>query len=481
MNNTRWIGPGLGIAALIVFLILPPIEPLTAMGMRAIGILLFTIIWWATVSIGYPSLLCLALLAMTGVMTPTAVFAASWGNYLVIFIISVFGLSECLRVTGFSSRFALWFLTRPFVEGHPWAMISMFLLATCLLGSVMSGSATCITFMAIAVPMIGALGYKKGDKFSAAFMMAIAWSATAAFVMTPIGHGSNMLLMEWISRDTGYVLTFPTWMAVGVPAGLLFWLLILGYLRFVIRPDVSKFGGAAIDFVRTEKDKMGLIKTEEKIAIGVFLIVLTTWLLPSFLGGLMPGVSTYFGNLGYAIPPLIGACLLCLIRVKNKPLMTFHQWMDSIPWQTIALVAAIMVIRDIVGDENTGIPQMMIGVFEPFASTVSFFVYRLIGGVWVSIQTNIMSNLVSASIVYKALVPAAVAAGTGNAAALGFTIFAGARAGFALPSATSNTAMVTGSGWVPVSFMLRHGVMITIGVVLLCIFVVYPLAALIYV
>jgi di/tricarboxylate transporter len=110
---------------------------------------------------------------------------------------------------------------------------------------------------------------------------------------------------------------------------------------------------------------------------------------------------------------------------------------------------------------------------------VPFFVYRLIGQIWVSTQTNIMSNFISAALVYAAMVPAAIAAGVGSPA-LGFTIFAGARAGFALPSATTNTALVTGSGWVPVGFMARHGFAVTIGVVLLCIFVVYPLASVIF-
>ena len=73
MDLRRWIGPGLGIVILIVFLISPPFEPLTPLGMKASGVLLFTIVWWITVGVGYPSLLGLALLALTGVMTPKAV------------------------------------------------------------------------------------------------------------------------------------------------------------------------------------------------------------------------------------------------------------------------------------------------------------------------------------------------------------------------------------------------------------------------
>ena len=480
MRSKWWIIPGLMVVVLSVFLLLPPLEPLTTVGMKVVGIFLFTIIGWIFLGIGYSSILCIALLALTGVMTPEAVFAASWGNYLVLFILAVFGLAECLRLTGFSNRFAFWLLSLPFTVGHPWLMIAMFLLGPLLLGSVMSGSATCITFMAIAEPMLKMLGYKKGDRFAATLMMGIGWTASAAFITTPIGHGSNIMLIDWIQRDFGYTLSFPLWMAVGIPTGLLLYLLILGYLRFVVRPDVGQFSGKAAEYIRQEKDKIGAMKIEEKLAVGIFLGVLVCWILPSLVGSILPGVSSYLGTMGYAIPPLIGACLLCIIRVKNRPLLTFQQWMAGVPWRTVALITAIMVIRDVIGAPETGIPQMLTKLFQPIAASAPFFVYRLIGQIWVSIQTNIMSNMVSACLVYGAMIPAAIAADVGNQIALGFTIFAGARSGFALPSATSNTALVTGSGWVPVGFLARHGFAVTIGVILLCIFVVYPWASFVF-
>jgi sodium-dependent dicarboxylate transporter 2/3/5 len=480
MGGKQWIGPGLGVLALLLFLVLPPIGPLTPVGMKVIGVFLFTIIWWATVGIGFPSLLCLALFTMSGVMTPKAVFAASWGNYITIFILAVFGMAEALRITGFSRRFALWFVTRPFTAGHPWLMVAMFLLATVTMGSVMSGTATCIAFMAIAVPMLEGLGYKKGDRFAAALMVGIAWSATSAFIMTPIGHASNVMLMDWIERDTGLVISFTQWMVVGIPAGLLFYLLILGYLRFVIKPDMTQFSALATKYVREESAKMGRMKLEEKIAVGTFLLVIVTWMIPGLAKGILPGASAYLGSLGYSIPPLIGACLLCIFSVKNKPILTFRQWMSGVPWGTIALIGAIMAIKDIISDPATGIPQLGSSIFGPLATSAPFFVYLIIGQIWVTTQTNLMSNLVSRTLVYTVMVPAAIAAGMGNAAALGFAISAGASAGFALPSATTNTALVTGSGWVPVPFMARHGFTISIGMVLICVFAIYPWAAFVF-
>jgi sodium-dependent dicarboxylate transporter 2/3/5 len=99
---------------------------------------------------------------------------------------------------------------------------------------------------------------------------------------------------------------------------------------------------------------------------------------------------------------------------------------------------------------------------------------------WTIVQTNMMSNLVSATTVYRVMVPVAIATGVGNPLAMAFIIAAGANYAFALPSATTSTALVTGSGWVPVGFMFKYGILLIIPIVLLLTFIGYPLAALVF-
>ncbi len=480
MNGKQWLLPGLGVIILLAFVLLPPVGALTPLGMKVFGIFLFTTIWWAALGIGFPSFVSLVLIALLGVMTPTEVFAASWGNWLILFLIGSFGLSEGLRASGFSRRFALWFITLPFVAGHPWRLLSMFLLACTLLGGILSLTVTCVVFMAIAEPMLAALGYKRGDPFAAMLMMAIGWSATASSAMTPISHATNLAIMDFVQKDTGRPMSWVLWMVAGIPLALLTLGMLLLFYRYVVRPDLSKFGAMAVDYVRAEAAKMGRMKPEEKVAVAVVLLVIALWTLPSVAGNALPDVSAYLNNMGYVIPALGGGSLLCLIRVKNRPIISFRDWMVGVEWDTVALCGGIMALTEIIGNPKTGIIQFLGDIFRPIATGAPFFVFLMIILFWAIVQTNMMSNLVSATTVYRVMIPVAIAAGVGNPVAMAFIIAAGANYAFALPSATTSTALVTGSGWVPVGFMFKYGLLLIIPIVLLLTFIGYPLAALIF-
>jgi sodium-dependent dicarboxylate transporter 2/3/5 len=481
MKRGEWIGALLGVILLAIFLLLPPIEPLTPMGMKVVGIFLFTVIWWATIGIGYPSLISIALLGVTGVMTVTQAFAASLGDWLIFFLIGVMGLGAGLRVTGFSRRFAVWFMSLPFTKGRPWMLVAMLLLSCSLLGMVMSLTANCIIFMAIVGPMLEEMGYKRGDRFAAMVMMGIGWASTSSFVYTPIASVGNLMTIDWIMRDMGYSVSFAQWFAWGLPMGLLVYLILLANYRYMVRPDVKQINEMSEKFITRAKSEMGSMKREEKIAVGIFLVVIVVWMLPDIFRTSIPGLSTTLLSIGRAVPAFLGACVLCFITVKGKPVLNFNQWMrEHTEWGTVMLVAAIQVIGGIIGKPETGIPQLLTDIFKPIAMGTPGIIFVLITLAWVILQTNIMSNLVSMTLVYTIMIPVAASTGAANPIALAVMIAACSNLAFALPSATTSTALVVGSGWVPVPFLAKYGWPLSIPLILAFAFIAYPYANLIF-
>ena len=333
--------------------------------------------------------------------------------------------------------------------------------------------------MAIAEPMLQALGYKRGDKFAATFMMGVAWAATAALLMTPFGHSGNILIIDWIKRDFGYEISFLHFLAFGIPVGLMVLGMLLLIYRFIVNPDVSRVKELSAGYVAQEVRNLGSMKTGEKIAVGTFLVVIIWWLLPSFISSATE-VGAYLNKVGIAIPALAGAVLLCVIRVEGKPVLTFREWMiEGVEWDTLTLIAAIGAVTVVIENPNTGIIQFMDGFFRPFAQAVPFTIFLMLTVIMVTLLTNAMSNLVSQTLAYTIMMPIALAVGKGNPA-LAVVISAASNMAFSLPSATTSTALVTGSGWVPVPFMLKYGLLVFIPVVLLFSFVVYPFALLIF-
>ncbi|MFH0847011.1 MAG: SLC13 family permease [Chloroflexota bacterium] len=479
MAGKRWIWPGLGVLLLLIFLLLSPIKPITSLGMKVVGIFLFTIVWWATVGRGFTSIMAIVLFAVFGVMKPTELFAASWGNRLVLMLIDAFGLSGALRFTGFSRRFALWFICRRFVSGHPWRLVAMFLLSCTLLGSFTSSTNACLVSLAVAEPMLEALGYKKGDRFAAMLIMGIAWASTSSSAITPIAHSTILTVLDWLQRDFGYGVSFLQWVAFGIPTGLLSYLMLLGFYRYVVRPDVTKISKSeTFEYVRGQCELLAPISLEEKIAVGVFLAVVIIWVSPTLISGILPSVSVYLDRLGTAIPPLAGASLLCAIRVKDHPVLSFAKWMtEGVEWNAIALVATVQVLAIAIQNPDTGITEFLIGLCGPLGRSLPLWGFLGCSVFLVVLQTNVASKMVPLTLVYTVMVPIAVACGTGNPVALGATIAVASNYGFALPSAVASTAIVVGSGWVPVPFMARYGFLLVIPVTLLLAFVCYPLAS----
>ena len=59
-------------------------------------------------------------------MSANEVWAGSLGSFVVMTVIAYMLLNVCLKETGVIDRIALWFITRRFVRGRPYAFLAMF-------------------------------------------------------------------------------------------------------------------------------------------------------------------------------------------------------------------------------------------------------------------------------------------------------------------------------------------------------------------
>ena len=474
MTRSKWIGFVLGLGALVLFATLPPLDPITAKGMWVVGIVLFTIIWWITSPVPLPvtSVFCVSLLVLSGALARDEAFS-KLGHYIIWFLIGVYGVAKALEISGFIKRFSLWVLTRGFIRGHPWVLVMMIILTIALTSTLITMLPAFILMTTMIVGILEQLGYSKGNKVAAALMMGMTWAVSFGSLMLPFSSPMSLLAIDWIAQDTGYQITFVQWGMVAIPAGLLGCLLIVLVLK-LMRPNIQGLAERSGDYLIPEYQKLGSLKGEEKIAIAVYLAVVVMWILSSMSSFLPESISNFLtNNMGMAVPPLLGAGVLTLLRYRGQPLLTWPQWGKAVDWDTVLFVAAIFVIGGIVSNPDFGISAAMQKIFLPVSQGMSPPIFILFVVAWTVIQTNLMSNMVSMYVVYTPMLPIALEIGGINPVALGFLIRFGATMAFALPSATVVTAMVINQGWVTVKEMGLWGFLLAALVILTLSFPIY--------
>ena len=455
-TDKKWIRDmAIVVAIFVIFLLIPAPAPITEAGMAVVGIFLATLYLWIKVDIGWPSLLFVGVVGMTGVCTGGNLFAKTWGNVMVPFLVAAFMLNMVMSDVGLTRRFALFFVTRKMNKGKPWRIMIMFFLAVILMGLVSTSSAICVLFMAIAEEMFNMTGYKKGDKLVAVTMVGIFWMAQGAMAFTPISHVLIPAIFENIFNDFGVTVTYGQFSLIFICVGIAFFLGWILIFRFIIKPDVSKMANLDIDALRATLKPWS---KQEKTILIVYGAVIVIWCFPEIIGMIpgLGGVSKWMSSLGSGIPPLVACGILCMIRYNNKPMLDYRDCCRRIPWGSVFMMTAVMGTAYIFGLETCGVTAWITQTMTPILAGVSPTVFIIIVILFINLMTNCVSNTLVSSM-YAVVVPIALAVPGVNPIAVALLVAAGCNSAYALPSACPAAGLASGAGWTPVGFQAKYG------------------------
>ncbi len=123
------------------------------------------------------------------------------------------------------------------------------------------------------------LGSEPGDtaRKIGAFLMKMEFQATvitSAMFMTSMAP--NPLIAEFAKKTANVSLTWGTWALAAIVPGILS-LIIVPYLLYKIYPPEIKATPQAAQLARTELEKMGPMKRNEKVMFFVFILILALW------------------------------------------------------------------------------------------------------------------------------------------------------------------------------------------------------------
>src|SRR5918998_1586710 len=445
----------LGPIAFLIMYFLP--LPLDRSQHTLAAILTFTIIYWLSEAIPIPvtAVLALALCVIFNVpaVGPNAddapgdiVFGAFMDPVIFLFI-GAFIIAQAMITHGLDRRFAFLVLSIPGVARSTYGVIIAFGAIAASISAFISNTTTAAMLLPIGLGMMGALGGMVQEqsgtdkdtsrlRFGTALILMISYGAGVGGLLTPIGTPPNLIGIAFIEEETDITISFFEWVITAFPIVLLMFLALCTILILLNRPEVGRISGAE-EYIAEERSKLGPFSTGERNTLIAFLVAVSLWVLPGLTAGLFCGGSLVhsflYSRLDEGTVAIIAAALLFMLPINWAERRFTMNWNQAsrIDWGTIILFGCGIALGTLLSD--TGLAEV---IGKGIADTLGF-----------------------TSLLAISAVPALAA------------VF-GASFGFMMPVSTPQNAVVYGSGLIPITNMVRSGIVFDIiGIILIVILI----------
>ncbi len=464
-------GPAL---AVLVYLWNPGGHPPEAR--RLLAILSLAIAWWVTEAIPLPAtaLVAAALSIATGV-APARQVLAPFADPVIFLFLGSFLLAEAVSRYGLDLRLAGGLLALPLFSRTPAGRMAAFGTASATISTVLSNTATAALMTPIA---LGALGERKPGRPTPAesgVLLMIAYGASVGGMATIIGTPPNLLVAGFLERLAGVRVSFTDWLLFGAPIAAALLVVSLLLTRLVLGRGLAT--GSVSDIVRPPPrhgtdDASREARAGARWTVLAFSLAFALWVAPSLAQGALGRDHPLALTLGKHFPEA-GVALLCASLLFVAPLSWRKRrfaltWADGqrMNWGVLLLFGGGLSLGAL--GEATGIAKWAgEGVVNAGLATSpeGFMLLSVVGAIVVS---EFASNTAAATLLVPIVIAAAQQAGfdpVPPALAAGLA----ATCGFVFPVSTPPNAIVFGTGRVPLTRMIRAGVLLDVA----CIVVVW--------
>ena len=449
----------------------PAVNGLSEVGVKVIAVFVPVLYLWLTVGTDWTSWLALALIFMTGIMAPAAVYAGTFGSPLIITVIGMMAFSKVLVDTGVIDTAVKWAMTREIVRNRPYVFMIMIFVVCAVVSVFMDVGAVTLVFIAVIKVACEQIGYKKGDPFCTALFLGLFWITNAWNGGSPLGHALPIIMMNAATAG-GYEITFAKWMSIGIPAALIMTIIAIVFICLIWRPEASKFKNYDLDAIKKEikpLTKQGII------TIVLLVLVVLYWVLPTIFPSMLPAkIAAVYSTWGTTFPLIIAMALLCIIHINGKPITTFREMTSTSTVTVLLFIGAVSVLGSAISSPDTGISACLANILSPITSSIPIFAVIIIAFLGCIILTNFISNTVCMLLFFSLVVPIASAAGQ-NVSAIIILLCVLACFASLVPSAAITAPFYFGEQYITVKNSFKSNIMMIVIVWALISFVVFPL------
>ncbi|MEO5821197.1 MAG: SLC13 family permease [Vicinamibacteraceae bacterium] len=299
-------------------------------------------------------------------------------------------------------------------------------------------------------------------RFALGMMLITSFGASVGGLATPVGTPPNLIGIGLIERVGGRKITFLEWTALGLPAALILFCVVAALFVWTCGRGLQlSSGGKAV--VADELKRLGRLTRGERNVLIAFGVTVLLWTAPGLFAAVGQGDSAFARGLQASVPEsvaaMLGATLLFLLPVnwtKRQFTLTWDQ-AARIEWGIVLLYGGGLALGDLAF--TTGLARAIgEGLTSWTPAPTSFALTVLFTGVAI-ILSETTSNTASANMIVPVAIAVSKASGVDPLApALAATL--GASMGFMMPISTPPNAIVYGSGLVPLTAMMRYGVVL---------------------
>jgi len=458
------------LASILYSVPMPVLSPRAHMLAAIIG---WIVVWWVTEPIPIPmSALLGAVLCVVFGVADARQALAPFAEPTVFLFLGSFILAEAMAVHGLDRRFAYGLLSMRWVGNSSARILMVYGMIGAFLSMWISNTATTAMMFPIGLGIVCTMAKiweeKSGKpvdptrlRFGTAMMLMAAYSASAGGIGTPVGTPPNLIGMAMIEKFAKVKIPFFQWMVMAVPLLVVMFLVLHALMYFLHRPEFRRIEGIQ-ECVRCELDKLGKWTPGQRNALIAFLVAVILWIIPGFLsviyGAASPVAKGYNALFPEAVAAMVAAGLLFVLPVDWKRREFTLTWRQAarIDWGTLLLFGGGLSLGTLMFETKLAeaIGRTLLGL----SGAGSVWGFTLAGIVISILVSEVTSNTASANMVVPVMISLSMAAGVNPIPpAIGATL--GASWGFMLPVSTPPNAIVYGSGMIPITKMIRAGIL----------------------
>jgi solute carrier family 13 (sodium-dependent dicarboxylate transporter), member 2/3/5 len=478
MKNIKYYGLIGGIIFLVVMLLLPVPDGMSAAAWNTAAVALLMALWWITeaIPIYATAFLPMALFPLLKIL-PAGDTAVNYGHDLVLMMISGFFLAKAIESQNLHRRIAL-VLIKALGTSRPRILLSI-MLATAFLSMWIANVTAALMMLPIGMAIITkeeAYG-NASPKFGTTVMLGIAFASSIGGVATLIGTPTNLIYGGIMAKlyPLAPKISFLEWLKVGMPILIIFLPLIWYYLVFFFKIKGSIPGNR--ELIDNELKEMGKMSVGEKRVMYIFIFTTLAWVLREgfvFDQTVIPGWSSLLGVGEFVQDSTVGmfsAMLLFMLPDGKKKRLLDWKTAGSIPWGVGVIVGGGYALA--ASFKSTGLADWLgaqLAFVSSYPTPVVLFI--VVGAVLLFTEMN--SNTATANIFLPVLASMAVAGHTNPMLLMIPATFACSFV-FIMPAGTGPNTVIFASNKLTVPDMARSGIWLKLISMILLPLVLYVL------